>query len=54
MPYLSVQWLPEPHHTRVRLHGKEARGLLPRHAEHQGVIVHVSGQQLGHRRTWSG
>lgn len=49
--YLSVQRLPEPHHACVRLHSKEAGGLLPRHAKHQGVIVHVSGQQLGHRGT---
>lgn len=52
MLYLSVQWLPEPHHTRVRFHGKEAGGLLPRYTKHQRVIVHVSGEQLGHRRTW--
>lgn len=40
--YLSVQRLPEPHHARVRLHSEETRRLLPRHAKHQGVIVHVS------------
>lgn len=51
--YLSVQRLPEPHHACVRLHSKEAGGLLPRHTEHKGIIVHVSSQQLGHRRTWS-